>query len=131
MSWCECVQVRRHSPKKKKSFIIPGCSDSESQICHWSISNAPPPASPRLITSFKAQKASSLSWKEDGMKKETYVVKCIPLTNTSYFTHSTLQGWYYIFCQYSCQTVFLGGCDIDISSGLSRDNDRNEADRIS
>lgn len=54
-SWYKCVQVWTHYLQKKiESFIIPSCSEPESQICHWSISNAPPPASSQLITSFKA-----------------------------------------------------------------------------
>lgn len=61
-----------------KSFIISSCWDQESQICHWSNSNTPPPALPQLITSSEAQKAPSYSWSAGG-KPETCVVMCIPL----------------------------------------------------
>lgn len=51
-----CVQVGTHSQQKGWAS---SCLDRQSQICHWSISNAPPPALAQLIASFKAQKTLS------------------------------------------------------------------------
>lgn len=75
-----CVQVGdTHSLLEDRTSSF--CEKLQPQICHWSISSAPPPASTRLITSFKAQKPLGFSWREvrmeGSLKPEIYALTCV------------------------------------------------------
>lgn len=88
LCWFKCVQVGGRT--RKDRFIIFSWWDPEPQICHWSISNMPPPAWLQLITSFTTQKAPSFMCWEGGMKPEPWAVmsRGLLIFSSQIFIHS-------------------------------------------